>query len=178
MNARLGLAQVYLFQNDLENTRTTIETVLQYDVPNSNHYASVLHGTITLRQGNAQSAQAAFRQAIVQADEILAKTPELYDALDAKGLALCGVALCGNLTGLNEDTLNLDAVQKNQHSLKEAQGDLSGFIREAIETFKKARGIAPHAGVVKKTLRLFDELAKCDSEGILEEVRRLECWHV
>jgi len=173
MNARLGLAQTYLFQNDLENTRTIIETVLQYDVPNSNHSASALHGIIALRQEDTESAQAAFRQAIAQADELLAKTPEYYEALDAKGLALCGLALVerGNLTGLNEDTLNLDAVQKNQHSLKEAQGDLSGFIREAIETFQKAREIAPHAGVVKRVLRLFDELAKCDSEGVLEGVR-------
>jgi hypothetical protein len=35
----------------------------------------------------------------------------------------------------------------------------------------KARKIAPHAGVVKSVLRLFDELAKCDTEGILKEVR-------
>jgi hypothetical protein len=31
--------------------------------------------------------------------------------------------------------------------------------------------IAPHAGVVKRVLRLFDELAKCDTEGILKGVR-------
>jgi hypothetical protein len=42
---------------------------------------------------------------------------------------------------------------------------------QAIETFRKARKIAPHVGIVKRNLRLFDELAKCDEEGILKDVR-------
>ena len=44
-------------------------------------------------------------------------------------------------------------------------------LQEAIETFRAARKIAPHAGIVKRVLRLFDELAKCDPEGLLEGVR-------
>ena len=35
------------------------------------------------------------------------------------------------------------------------------------------RGIAPHAGVVKSVLRLFDELVKCDTENILKDVRKV-----
>ena len=35
-----------------------------------------------------------------------------------------------------------------------------------------ARKIAPHAGMVKCVLRLFDELVKCDDEGILKDVRK------
>ena len=45
------------------------------------------------------------------------------------------------------------------------------YRQQAIETFKQARKIAPHAGVVKSVLRLFDELVKCDNEGILKDVR-------
>ena len=45
-------------------------------------------------------------------------------------------------------------------------------IADAIECFRKARKIAPHAGVVKSVLRLFDELAKCDKDGILKGVRK------
>jgi len=45
-------------------------------------------------------------------------------------------------------------------------------VAEAVETFRKARKIAPHAGVVKRVLRLFDELVKCDEEGVLKEVRK------
>jgi len=36
-----------------------------------------------------------------------------------------------------------------------------------------ARKIAPHAGVVKSVLRLFDELVKCDEEGVLKGVREV-----
>jgi hypothetical protein len=41
---------------------------------------------------------------------------------------------------------------------------------QCIQTFRKARS-APHAGVVKSVLRLFDELVKCDGENILKDVR-------
>jgi hypothetical protein len=44
-------------------------------------------------------------------------------------------------------------------------------VDDAIETFRKARKIAPHAGVVKSVLRLFDELVKCDGGEILKDVR-------
>lgn len=149
-NARWGLAQAYLFQNDLVNARATIEAALRYDMPANNHNASTLHGIIALRQGERETAQEAFTKSIAQADEILAKTPDYYDALDAKGLAECGLLVIGNW--------RLDGEREKLHA-------------EAIETFKRARKIAPHAGVVKSVLRLFDELAKCDSKGILKEVR-------
>ncbi len=89
--ARWGLAQAYLFQNDLVNARATIEAALQYDVPENNHNASALHGIIALRQGDEVTARGAFVRAIGQADEILSKTAEYYSALDAKGLAICGL---------------------------------------------------------------------------------------
>ncbi len=50
-------------------------------------------------------------------------------------------------------------------------GRVAPTMDDAIETFRKARKIAPHAGVVKSVLRLFDELVKCDAEGILKDVR-------
>jgi tetratricopeptide (TPR) repeat protein len=160
-NARSGLAQAYLFQNDLVNARATIEAALGYDVPENNHNASALHGIIALRQGDEVTARGAFLRALGQADEILSKTAEYYDALDAKGLALCGLALCRSRLQ-RDDSPNAD--------------DLSRFkrdLQDAIETFRKARKIAPHAGVVKSVLRLFDELAKCDTEGILKDVREV-----
>jgi hypothetical protein len=39
------------------------------------------------------------------------------------------------------------------------------------ETFRVARKATSAAGVVKRVLRVFDELAKCDQEGVLAEVR-------
>jgi tetratricopeptide (TPR) repeat protein len=129
----------------LVNARATIETALQYDVPAHNHNASALHGIIALRQGDEGTARQAFTRAIAQADEILAKTPNYYSALDAKGLALSGLVLC------------------------EASTDDG---RRAVETFRKAREIAPHAGVVKTVLRSLDVLVKCDEKGTLKDVRK------
>jgi tetratricopeptide (TPR) repeat protein len=165
-----SLARAYLFHNDLVNARITIEAALQYDVPIENHDASALHGIIALRQGERETAQEAFTKSIAQADEILTKTPDYYDALDAKGLALCGLILAGMgdpsmPTGANNGkTVPLDQVTVSA-------GRVAPTVDDAIETFRKARKIAPHAGVVKSVLRLFDELAKCDQNGILKDVR-------
>ncbi|MBE0680860.1 MAG: tetratricopeptide repeat protein [Anaerolineales bacterium] len=150
--ARQGLTEVYLIQNNLVNARTTIEVALQYDVLENNHNASALHGIIALRQGERKTAQEAFMKSIAQADEILAKTPDYYSALDAKGLALCGAAI---------------AADDGRQTV-----DRGKTIAEAVETFKKARTIAPHAGVVKPVLRLFDELVKCEGGEILKDVRK------
>ncbi|MEK6751219.1 MAG: tetratricopeptide repeat protein, partial [Chloroflexota bacterium] len=162
--ARIAMAQTYLFSSDLTNARATIEAALQYDVPQYNHNATALHGIIALRQGEGETAQEAFAKSIAQADEILAKTPEYYSALDAKGLALCGAAIAADdgrrtVDGGRETTVN---------------GQSSTVYRQqAIEAFKQARKIAPHAGVVKSVLRLFDELVKCDEEGVLKGVREV-----
>jgi len=121
-------------------------------VPQYNHDATVLHGIIALRQGERETAQEAFTKSIAQADEILAKTPDYYSALDAKGIALSGLVVSGKWEVDSERQKALD---------------------EAIETFRKARKIAPHAGVVKSVLRLFDELVKCDEEGVLKGVREV-----
>jgi tetratricopeptide (TPR) repeat protein len=155
--ARWGLAQAYLFQNDLANAHATIEAALQYDVLQNNHNAAALHGIIALQQGERETAKEAFNQSIAQADEILVKTPEYYSALDAKGLALCGLAIC-DLPPSGTSRLTI--------------GRREELLAEAVETFKKARKIAPHAGVVKSVLRLFDELVKCDEDGVLKGVRK------
>jgi tetratricopeptide (TPR) repeat protein len=152
-NARLRLAESYLIQNDLSNARDTVEPALQFDVAQNNHNATALHGIIALRQGDVSAARQAFTRAVAQADEILAKTPEYYSALDAKGLALCGLALCAD-----DGQLTIDRGKT---------------IAEAVETFRKARKIAPHAGVVRSVLRLFDELVKCDEERILKDMRKV-----
>ncbi len=155
--ARNGLAEAYIFQNDLVNARAAIEAALQYDVPYNNHNATALHGIIALRQGERETAQEAFTKSIAQADEILAKTPDYFSALDAKGLALCGAAIAADDDGRR-------TVDDGQSSMV--------YRQQAIESFKQARKIAPHAGVVKSVLRLFDELVKCDEDGILKDVRK------
>ena len=122
---------------------------------------SALHEIIALRQGDASTAHQAFTRAIAQADEILAKTPELLQCAGCEGVGVCGLALTKDLTGLTKSRPDVEGTDE----------DLSGLIPQAIETFRAARKIAPHAGIVKTNLRLFDELAKCDPEGLLEGVR-------
>ena len=155
----MNLALAGLLSENIKMAKVNVETATKYDVPENNHNASVLHGIILLRQGNTSAARQAFTRAIAQADEILAKTLEYYDALDAKGLALCGLILCRGAVPAPNDTANT------------GQGNPAPTVDEAIETFRAARKIAPHAGIVKRNLRLFDELAKCDTEGLLEGVR-------
>lgn len=134
----------------------------KYDVPQNNHNVSTLLGIIAMQQRDTETACEAFTKSIAQADEILAKTPDYYDALDAKGLALCGLTLTKDLTGFS----------KSRPSGNRDGENLSGLIRQAIEAFRAARKIAPHAGVVKSVLRLFDELGQCDQDGILKDVRK------
>ncbi len=122
----------------------------------------VQHGIIALRQGDEVVARGAFVRAIGQADEILSKTAEYYSALDAKGLALCGMAVADG--GQRTEDGGLSSMVNGQSS--------SVLRQQAIEAFSAARKIAPHAGVVKSVLRLFDELVKCDKDGILKDVRK------
>jgi len=79
------------------------------------------------------AAHQAFTRAIAQADEILSKTAEYYSALDAQGLALCGLA-----------------VIRYQVSGDQEQGK-DEIVADAIETFKKVRKIAPHAGAKRSS---------------------------
>ncbi|MBI5965644.1 MAG: tetratricopeptide repeat protein, partial [Chloroflexi bacterium] len=173
LGARSALAETYLFQNDLINAYAAIETALQYNVEKDDYDATALHGIIALRQGERKTAQEAFTKSIAQADEILAKTPEYYSALDAKGLALCGLTICGGRgdPSMPTETNNGKTIPPDKSTV--SAGRVAPTVDDAIATFRKARKIAPHAGVVKSVLRLFDELVKCDEEGILKGVREV-----
>ena len=86
-----------------------------------NHNATALHGIIALRQGERETAQEAFTKSIAQADEILAKTPDYYSALDAKGLALCGLALRSTMDDVTvrrkwQERHGLIATRPSKHS--------------------------------------------------------------
>ncbi len=144
--ARFGLALAYLCAGNLQDARSTIETANSYDFPPNNHNVLALLGVITLRQRDITAAQKAFTAAIESAETMLNNNEQNYNALDAKGLTLCGLALC------KED---------------------KRYITDAINAYKAAREINKYAGVVGRVLRLFDELAKADSKGLLVEVRTL-----
>lgn len=73
--------------------------------------------------------------------------------------------------------MNRLTIEDGQRTVDDPTGTLrSGqssmvYRQQAIEAFKQARKIAPHAGVVKSVGRLFDELVKCDTDGLLINVR-------
>ncbi|MDZ7377627.1 MAG: hypothetical protein ONB13_13545, partial [candidate division KSB1 bacterium] len=95
----------------------------------------------------------AFTAAIAHADALLAKTPELYDALDAKGIAWCGLGILAETFHEMSPKLNID---------------------HAITAFCTARKINSDAGVVARVVRLLDALAWAAPEGaaLLAEPRR------
>jgi hypothetical protein len=77
-------------------------------------------------------------------DALLGHNDTNYGALDAKGLALCGLALC------DEDT---------------------NYIPDAISSYEAARSITRAPGIVGRVLQLFDELVKADTQELLSGVR-------
>ncbi|MBI4672697.1 MAG: TIR domain-containing protein [Chloroflexi bacterium] len=147
------LALAHLHKKEFKTARIAIERASNYDSPDNNHNVFALLGIIALRQGDRAAAQEAFAQAVRHADAILVNTPQYYTALDAKGLALCGLAL---LTERTDETI---AAQKRA---------------EVLETFRAARAVNSDAGVVKSVVRLVDQLALAIPYGdaVLAEVRR------
>jgi tetratricopeptide (TPR) repeat protein len=142
--ARWGLAQSQLFSGDLENARSTAESARRYDYPLNNHNVLVLMGVIALQQGDSASAKDAFETTVKASDALLGHNEQNYGALDAKGLALCGLALC------DEDT---------------------NYIPDAISSYEAARFITRVPGIVGRVLQLFDELVKADTQELLSGVR-------
>ncbi|HKS39079.1 MAG TPA: tetratricopeptide repeat protein, partial [Blastocatellia bacterium] len=140
-NCRFALARLCL--GDLPGARAAAEAARQYDEPKNNHYVLALLGLIALRQQDCVAAQEAFAAAVTESDQLLDYSMQNFAALDSKGLALCGLALC-------------DQVNRAQ---------------DAIEVYKAARAINKDAGIVNRVLRLFDALAVADDKGLLAGVR-------
>jgi tetratricopeptide (TPR) repeat protein len=142
-SGRRGLAQAHLYQDELAPAREMAETGARYNFPLSNHKISAIVAVATVRQGDRGAAREAFATTLNQATEVLTQNPQSYAALDTKGLALCGLALC----------------------------ETSDHVAAATEAYKAARAINSAAGIVGRVVRLFDALAKADTAGILAQVR-------
>jgi tetratricopeptide (TPR) repeat protein len=147
-SSRLGylgnslLALAYLYAGNLPRARVAGEASHRYDEPRDNHSILALLGVIALRQGDRAVAREMFTAAVQQVDVMLAYNKS-YFFLDSKGLALCGLALCGN----------------------------KKYIPVAIKVYKEARKIANEPGVTGRVQRLFDALAQADGAAILNRVR-------
>jgi len=143
--ARHTLALAHLLSDDLVAAREAIEAARRYDYPTNNYNVYALYGIIALRQGDHAVAQAAFADALTAADDMLTKTAENYDALDARGLALAGLALLADAPDVH--------------------------IAGAVAAYRAARAITSAPGIVARALQLFDALAAVDDAGLLAGVR-------
>lgn len=141
--ARSSLAKVRLFLNELPAARQVAEAARAYDFPSNNANVSALLGVVLLRQGEAERARLAFKDAVAQADALLEHTADNFRALDTKALALCGLAL----------------------------SDETGQLPRATTAAQAARTVNRDAGVVRRVLQLFDALAAADQAGMLASVR-------
>jgi tetratricopeptide (TPR) repeat protein len=141
--ARYGAALASILLGDPGSARRWVEATSQYHFPLQDVHNSSLLGAVSYRLRDLNVAKQAFAAAIDQADALLAMTPELYAALDAKAIALCGLALCGNIE------------QK----------------AAARAIFQAARAVTSAAGVVHKVLQLFDALAVADESHVLADIR-------
>jgi hypothetical protein len=106
-----------------------------------------LHGIILLNQKKPKEAAVEFTATITLADRLLQQSDQFYTAVEAKGVAACGLAICDG---------------KNT----------AQFITLAINSYRQARAIVSDPGVVKRALFFFDECAKVDEHGIISEVRK------
>jgi len=144
----------------LNAARAAAEAARQYDEPQNNHFALALLGVIALQQGERAAAQEVFTGALAQADALLALTAQNFAALDSKGLALAGLALCENLVGAG---------------LVPAPGadTRPAPTQAAIAAYRAARAINKEAGVVGRVVRLLDALALAHPQGaeVLSAVR-------
>lgn len=137
------IARAQLAAGNLAAARAAAEAARRYDEPENNAYLLALTGVIAARQREMAAAREAFTAAIEQADTLLARSATNYDALDAKGLSLCGLALC--------------------------EGDR--HLASAAQTYRAARAINRDEGVVQRVLRLLDDLAAVDGGERLAAMR-------
>ena len=139
--ARYGLALACLCTGELPQARTAAEQAREYNYARNLPNVLALLGIIALRQRDSDTAKEAFTAAIKEADALLNHSDRNFSALDARALSLWGLALCE---------------QNPVH------------IRDGAAAFRAAREITDAAGTVARVTRLFEELAKADSEGVLE----------
>lgn len=136
------LALARLLSGDQAGARAAAEAALLHRSPEHTYNVLLLQG-LALLGNDRDSARERFTAMIGETDALLEHTPELFKALDAKALALAGLAL-------------LDGAQ---------------HIPAAIAAYRAARAINRDAGIVARTLRLLDLLATADDAGLLRDVR-------
>ncbi len=155
-HSHIALALACLYSGDLTSARAAAEGARQYDEPTNNHVALAVLGVVALRQGDRSAAQEAFAAAREQALMMRARDAHNVDALDALGLACCGLAV---------------TLQSPLADSRESDSSAKRYVAEAVTAFRAAREVNRDAGLVQRLLRLLAELGESDGEGMLAGVR-------
>lgn len=141
--AAIGLTTARLLAEQLDDAQASAQAAREANYTLYLPATYALLGVVSIRCDAKLEAQNNFAEAIRQADALLMQTPQLYAALEAKGLSLCGLALC-------EGSRHLVA---------------------ALECYRAARVVTSADGVVQQALLLFDVLALADTTDLLASVR-------
>ena len=144
--ARVTLALVELFNEDLLAARTVIEAALTYKRPDKMHNAMTLRGVIALRQGDTEVASIAFCEALAQCISLLKLVAKNQGVLYAQGLARAGLAL------LTEDAALIDLAEKS---------------------YLEAKAITATPGVIAEQTQRLDALMAADTSEMLAKLRTL-----
>jgi tetratricopeptide (TPR) repeat protein len=145
--SNLALALAHLCTGDLPAARQAAEAARQSDEPTNNHTALAVLALVSWLQGDRAAAHEAGAAAVAQAQVMLERDAENVDALDAKMLALCTLALG-----------------------RSGPASPSPEVAEALVAYRAARALNQDAGVVGRVARLLNLLAAQDPEGVLKPV--------
>lgn len=143
--ANMTLALANLCAGNLDAAREAANAAARYRRSRRVLAAFALQGIILYRRGDPEEARRAFQDAHFQAEILRKRERRNVQVLDMDGLALSGLALCGEPAGFGA----------------------------AVRTYEAARRISREHGVVRQALRLLDELARePDAPVELTAVRR------
>jgi len=154
----------------LEAARTAAETACRFRVGNRAYGYFAALGVIAIRQGSSKDAVDAFREAESLVRRTLHHGARTYDALDARGLALSGLALLRRDRDSKEPEVD-PALTVALSLLGLELADAQDLRRQATEAYRQARAIADAPGVTGRVRRLLDALP--DPDGFLAGVKRV-----
>jgi tetratricopeptide (TPR) repeat protein/pimeloyl-ACP methyl ester carboxylesterase len=137
------LAHARLRQGDIQGAYDAASAACKRDAPLNNPVAFAVLGIMALRlKDHHDEARTAFEKSIELADQLLNLCAQNYYALEAKGLALSGLVLSGDM------------------DLKE----------KAVQTYQKSRRLSEAPGRLRRSRFLFEALP--DPTNLLNEIRQ------
>jgi tetratricopeptide (TPR) repeat protein len=138
--ARRDLEWTLLRAGDLPAAATIAQAARDHRYMPAQAGIALIDGIIRLRQGDLPAAAQAFTEAVSHADQRLGTSPQDYDTLDTKALALAGLTLTGP----------------------------SNHVAKAAAVFHAARTITTEPGITDRVLRRLKTLTPVDPEGMLQ----------